>query len=180
MPSHRIHLRLTSSRVTGVVAGLVLFLALVGQAGAGTRSDARLAAVVARVAGRPVAVSCERNGIAWSREVAAVDAVWQVVAYYDPEPDAIRFGPVICDDIARPGVSLASVRALFIAAHEAAHAAGVDDEGVANCWGVYWAQELARVVYGVEFFTKASMRVLSYARQIQRDSPPEYRAACPV
>ena len=166
-------------------AGLLVIALLgviVGSASAETRRSQLLSELVAWVAGRTVSVSCETGRAAWEEEVEAAALTSGVVAYYDPNADLVRFGPTVCNPISSPrkGVTLARVAALFVVAHEAAHVSGIDDEGVANCWGLYWAQGLARLVYGVEFFTPRSRQVLAWARQIQRDSPPEYRAACPV
>ena len=100
------------------------------------------------MAGRAVAVSCETSGLVWSTEVRTGQVAAETVAYYDPEPDTIRFGPAICRNalvLRRAIVTITSVSAL-----------------------------------GARFFTPASRRVLAYARQLQRDSQPEYRAACPV
>ena len=160
----------------------VLLLVFAGVAGAQLRPHARLANVVATVAGRPVPVSCETSKIAWNHEIADEALASGAAAYYDPNADVIRFGPLVCNSLAKPRrkVTRATVGALFIAAHEAAHASGVENEGVANCWGLYWAQDLARRFHGVRFFSAASRRVRMYAREIQQDAPPEYRDACPV
>jgi hypothetical protein len=161
---------------------ILLLASIVEPAAAGTTRHERLAAIVGTVAGRPVDSSCETNRVAWVGELVQGQMAADAVAYYDPDIDVIRFGPVICNDLLKPGrgVTLRLVRGLFIAAHEAAHAAGVDDEGVANCWGLYWAQDLARRFAGVRFFTRGSNLVRTYARQVQKDSPPDYRAVCPV
>jgi hypothetical protein len=165
-----------------LVLFLILLLVAAGSASAGTRRDDRLTQIVAAVAGRAVDVSCETSTTAWVREITSADVAAAAVAYYDPNLDLIRLGPLACNDLIKPmrGVTPALVRGLFIAAHEAAHATGIEDEGVANCWALYWAQDLARRFAGVPFFTPQSTLVRTYARQIQRDSPPEYRAACPV
>ena len=179
MPRARRHPAFPFAAAVALVGSLVL----VGTAGAAeTGAGDRLAQLVAAVAGRPVSVSCETNKAAWEHEVAGAELAAQAVAYYDPELDDVRFGPLICRDIVRSRgrVGPATLRALFIAAHEGAHARGIEDEGVANCWGLYWAQDLARRFYDVRFFTAQSRRVRVWARQIQRDSPREYRAACPV
>lgn len=164
---------------------VALLVAVVGlgsaaPAGAGNRHDDRLARAVATVAGRSVAVSCETDTAAWKREVSTARLAAQAVAYYDPNLDRVRFGPVICADSteAPRGANLRSVRALFVAAHEGAHAAGVEDEGTANCWALHWAQELSRRYAGVGYFTSASRRVRLYARQLHRDSPRAYHTAC--
>ena len=162
---------------------VVVLLGVVEPASAASGREKRISHIVATVAGRPVAVSCQLRSAAWRQEVAAGHLAPGAVAYYDPEPDLVRFGPLICRDLLRLErgvVTLASVRALFMAAHEAAHAAGVEDEGVANCWGLYWAQDLARRFTGIAFHSPLSRRVRAYARQTQEDSPAEYRAACPV
>lgn len=179
---HRARSSARGRHLVRCVLALVVVLVSAGPAEAGMRGTDRLAQVVATVAGRRVEVSCETLPGMWKRDLAASHLAPQAVAYYDPNKDVIRFGPLICEDISRSrrGASLRSVRALFIAAHEAAHAAGIDDEGIANCWGLYWAQDLARTFYGVPFFSPASRVVRSYARQLQRDSPRAYRAACRV
>lgn len=149
---------------------------------AGTTSAESLGSIVSVVAGRPVNVSCAPSEDAWLRELEQGQMDADAVAYYDGELDVIHFGPAICggaQDLDR-GVTPALVASLFVAAHEAAHAVGVDDEGGANCWGLYWAQDLARRFAGIQFFTPASRLVLEIARQIQHDAPPEYRSACPV
>ena len=164
------------------LALLVAVLILAGRATAAQPSE-RLARIVATVAGRPVAVSCQSSAVAWRDEVLTSELAAGAVAYYDSETDQIRFGPLACEGQSATHhgkVTPTYVAALFVAAHEAAHAAGIEDEANANCWALYWAQDLARRFHGVKFFTPASRLVLTYARQIQRDSPPEYRAACPV
>jgi hypothetical protein len=160
---------------------IVLFLMVGDTARAQTRSDL-LSVLASWVSGRTIEVSCETNWPAWRQELAAGALPLGSDAYYEPNDDVIRIGPTACNAIASAvrGLTLARAAALFIVAHEAAHAAGVEDEGTANCWGLYWTQDLARRVYGVEFFTAQSRKVLAWARQIQRDAPPEYRAACPV
>jgi len=183
--SSRVHARGREDyrfRALVVISSLLVLAPFAGSAGAGTpQASERLARIVATVAGRPVAVSCESRDRAWRREVRAA-RIARAVAYFDPATGRIHFGPVICRDVleARHGMSLASVRALFIAAHEAAHAAGVAGEARANCWALYWVQDLARRFYAVEFFTPASRRVRLYSRQLMRDSPPAYRTLCPV
>lgn len=161
------------------VLGFVVLLVSAGPASAENDRSDRLARIAATVAGRPVDVSCETRAGRWSRDLVASHLAPQAVAYYDPNTQRIRFGPVICGDSSRyrRGASLRSVRVLFIAAHEAAHAAGIEDEAVANCWALSWVQDLARAFLGVEL-SPASRLVRSYARQLQRDSPPAYRSAC--
>ena len=177
-------LALQPERVLFAVASvaIILLAAVVESANAETRRNERLAGIVAAVAGRAVDVSCETSRGAWVGELTEGKMAADAVAYYDPNLDVIRFGPLICNDLLKRGrgVSLRLVRGLFIAAHEAAHAAGVEDEGSANCWGVYWVQELARRFAGVPFFTRQSNLVRAYARRIQMDSPPDYQRACPV
>ena len=167
-----------SSRVALLIA--VVCLGSAAPAGAETRHDFRLARAVATVAGRSVAVSCETDSAAWKREVSTARLAAQAVAYYDPDLDRVRFGPVICADSAEAprGANLRYVRALFLAAHEGAHAAGIEHEGTANCWALHWAQELARRYAGVGYVTAASRRVRLYARQLHRDSPPAYQTPC--
>lgn len=167
----------------GLVAlALFVFLIAVSSARAESGRSDRLTEIVTTVAGRTVDVSCETRGLVWKREVQSAHLAAGAVAYYDPELDLIRFGPLICKDLLtlRQGASLSSVRGLFIVAHEAAHASGVDNEGTANCWGLYWAQNLARRFNGVRFFTPASRRVLALAKQIHRGAPPNYQRSCPV
>jgi hypothetical protein len=165
-----------------VLALLVLVFIPAERATAAQPSE-RLARIVATVAGRPVGVSCVVTAVAWRDEVLTSEVAPGAVAYYDSGADQIRFGPLACTGQSAPRhgrVTPTYVAALFVAAHEAAHAAGVEDEASANCWALYWAQDLARRFHGIKFFTPASRLVLMYARQIQRESPPEYRAACPV
>lgn len=171
-----------SRTVAALVVVLLGSLTMAGTATAGTGASARLSVVVAAVAGRPVTVSCETSRVVWPREVASAHLAAGAVAYYDPDADAIRFGPLICSDLLRPGrgASMSAVRGMFIAAHEAAHARGIEEEGTANCWAVYWAQALARRFNGVSFFTIGSRQVLARAKQIQRDSPAEYRRGCKI
>ena len=165
---------------TVVIVALILLLTFVGSTAAGTPRESRLEQIVATVAGRRVTVSCEANPVVWKREVETAQLAAASVAYYDPEQDVVRFGPLICSDLLtlRRGASFSSVRGMFIAAHEAAHARGIEDERIAHCWGVYWAQDLARRFEGVRFFTPSSRQVLAWAKQIHRDSPSEYRRAC--
>ena len=166
---------------TVVIVALVLLLTFVGSTAAGTPRENRLEQIVATVAGRRVTVSCEANAVVWKREVESAQLAAASVAYYDPEQDVARFGPLICNDVLmfrRGAASFSSVMGMFIAAHEAAHASGIENEGIAHCWGVYWAQDLARRFAGVRFFTPSSRQVLAWAKQIQRDSPSEYRRAC--
>lgn len=174
--------RASAAAIALCVVAFVVVLVSAGPAEASTERAGPLARIVATVAGRPVDVSCETRPGAWRRDLVASHLAPRAVAYYDPNTDAIRFGPVICEDAStfRRGVSLRSVRALFIAAHEAAHAAGVDDEGVANCWALDWVPDLARTFLGVEPLSPAGRLVRSYARHLQRDSPRAYRSACSV
>ena len=178
----RHHVRAARRRGSVGSLTLILLLAVVGSANAKTQANDRLTRIVALVAGGSVATSCETNQRAWEEEVAAGAMASGSMAYYDPDHDAIRFGPAICKTLSKPRLRLtpASIGGLFIAAHEAAHARGIDDEGIANCWGLYWTQDLARRILGARFFTARSRQVLAWARQIQRDSPHEYKAVCPV
>ena len=164
-----------------VLALLVLVLIVAGRATAAQPSE-RLAKSSRRSpAGLLGVVRGDRRRVARRRRTSEVAP--GAVAYYDSGADQIRFGPLACTGQSAPlhgRVTPTYVAALFVAAHEAAHAAGIEDEAIANCWALYWAQDLARRFHGIRFFTPASRLVLNYARHIQRDSPPDYRAACPV
>lgn len=162
---------------------LVLLAALVVAPSAATAElrvqQATLAVQIASGVPSPD-VSCEATGEAWLTEVQSVGA--------PPNSDVggytlgarVRLAPWVCRNL-DPRTSLRFGEALYVLGVEAARLAGhrgPGSEAMAGCWGLLWSADLARRVWGVEFFTPTSERVMANALERHRGSLDRYRLIC--
>lgn len=160
-----------------VVVALASLLA-VPAAGAELTRPQKVTDMTALVAGRNVDVACETDTQAWDLLIASHGTGRtgrDTHGFY--LDNTVRLSPPLCAHL--EGLDMGALGwALMILAHEASHARGVLGEAWANCWGLVWAQDLARRFYRIEFFTSESDRVGASALALYRASPPEYRSAC--
>lgn len=140
----------------------------------------QLTAAVATSSGIPNPdVSCETDPAAWQREVMAVGAGPNDVVGGYTLASRVRLAPWVCADLI-PGAARFG-DALYVVGVESARLAGhrgPGSEAMAGCWGLMWAADLARRIWGVPFFTAASERVIRQALAFHRASYDRYRTLC--
>lgn len=135
--------------------------------------QAKLDGMASLVAGHPVRVDCVTDSAAWLRGPAP-----QALGYqWAHEPEAIHLGPYACEALRDPRSPLFG-GGLYILAHEAAHARGIENERVASCFGLFWPRDLARRFYGIPLFSQRSFDVDFASTSIHAMTPPEYRGKC--
>lgn len=152
-------------------AVILVALVLSPAAAAGLERPPVVAQITQAVAGRQVDAVCVTVQSEYDALAGRASA-----GMYRSSEDRIYLSPTVCGGLESRQARLGL--ALLVVAHEAAHARGIVDEGQAECWGLLWTQDLARRLFGIEFFTPASELVLSGALGYHRTTPPEYRTAC--
>jgi hypothetical protein len=132
------------------------------------------ALTVAMFPGTSVDISCPDAAV-WKQASEQTGIVSLAgLTYWDTR--RVILNQWVCDEL-RPDSPYLG-RALRVVAHELAHAHGVLDESEAECWALFWVQDLAQQVFGVEFFTSGSEKVLSDALTDHVALPENYRRIC--
>lgn len=162
-----------------VAVALVALVAPVSAGAAEVRPDQLTRAVqVASGVSSPNA-SCETDDAAWELEVRAAGAQPNSVVGGYTLGSRARFAPWICTSLTPAAPRFSD--ALYVIGVEAARLAGhrgPGSEAMAGCWGLLWSADLARRVWGVPFFTAASVRVMRQALAFHRASYERYRTLC--
>lgn len=159
---------------------LVLFVVVaapVSASAAELRSDRLTRAVVIASGVQAPDVSCETDDAAWDAEARSVGSSGELLnGYTYPLQKRARLAPWVCRSLTPSSPQFGG--ALKVVAHEAAHLAGVSNDAMSGCWGLLWAADLARQVWGIPFFTAASDRVIAQAVSQHQRSEARYRTIC--
>lgn len=168
-----------------VLVGTMLVIAVLAAQNADAATIApsvsvpRMNEAAAIVAGRSVDAQCVLDSEAWATELRSLNAPPNVLAYVSSNNlNVIRLGPSVCRAWQEGPTGRGFGAALNIVAHEAAHTRGVFSEPEAACWGLLWAADLARRMYGIEFFTPQSEAIIASSRRAHDGLVPQYREVC--
>lgn len=124
-------------------------------------------------------VSCETSDVAWDAEARAALSIpgRNLHGYTSYVTRKVRLAPWVCRNLEPASPSFGA--ALHVVAGEAGRVADVRDDGMNGCYGLMWAADLARRVWGIRFFTPASDRVIRQAVEAHRNLyAPNYRTVC--
>ncbi len=163
-----------------VLAGLALLLVLLPEGGwhglddaEQARTEARLSAEAARIAGHPARIRCDGQGEAVGivQHADGVAEVGGTNAFLTPEICFRLYRLAFKDD---EGAFSQTARAIAVLAHESWHLRGESDEGVTNCYAFQSGVELGRRL-GLPDGTAARMMRQQLAENpIQAKSAPAY------
>lgn len=152
----------------------VVALVLAASAAAANIATPRMVEVASWAAGKPITVYCSDSMDEWrvlSRKPTAGGfanvggpQIWLSPRVCLP----LRFGPG--DTSFAPG--------LGVLLHEATHARGWRDEGLAECAALVLAYETLRRFYGVPFFSPLMRDLYASLLRDYYAAPPEYQGGC--
>ena len=163
-----------------VLAGLALLLVLLPEGGwrgldeaDQRRTEARLSAEAARIAGHRAVITCDARGetVGVVQHADGIAEVGGTRAYLTPE---------ICFRLYRlafegeEGAFSRTARAVAVLAHEAWHLRGERDEGITNCYAFQSGVELGERLGLSEGTAQRMMRQQLAENPIQARSAPEY------
>lgn len=176
-PQRRLLPRLEGLAVLAVLVALYFVLPESGWRGLDeaerTRTEARLSAEAARIAGHPVRVRCDAEGsqVGVVQHADGIAEVGGTNALLTPEI-CFRLHELAFDG--REGPFSQTARAIAVLAHEAWHLRGESDEGVVNCYAFQSGVELGRRL-GLSAGTAARMMRQQLAEnEIQARAAPAY------
>jgi hypothetical protein len=142
-------------------------------ADARVRTEARLSAEAARIAGHPVTVRCDDAG-AFVGAVQHSDGLAEVggeLAFLAPERCFHLYRLVFDGDVSFSQTA----RSVAVLAHEAWHLRGVRDEGTTECYALQSGVQLGRRLGLSESTARRMMRQQLVENQLRRGRTLEYR-----
>lgn len=170
-------------------------LILAGSAAAGEARSPELTNAASMAAGRTTDVSCEPDVNAWDAETRRVLGLPGTVAqgYTLLATRQVRLAPWVCFSLAPSSSAFGA--ALYVVAIEAARVAGhgIGAEGIAGCFALQWAAELAWRVWDVpavyvpggtgrraaaEYARAPLLKTVAQARAQHARMQPQYRTLC--
>lgn len=159
---------------------LLMLLVLVAPASASAaelRSERLTRAVVTASGVLSPDVSCETDDAAWDAESRSVGSSGALLnGYTYPQQRRVRLAPWVCRSLAPSSPQFGG--ALHVVGAESARLAGVSNDAMSGCWGLLWAADLARQVWGIPFFTAASNRTITQAVEQHQRLASRYRTIC--
>lgn len=164
-----------------LLLAVVVALVLVPAVQAGEVRNAKLTKAVEIASGKTgVDVSCEPDDALWDAEArATVGTAGNLTSAHSTTGGSrSRYAPWVCRELVAV-TNLGFV--LYVVGVEAARLRGYGrgQEGIAGCFGVVWAAQLARDVFGIPFYSPASLSITAQSvRALQEFAFPAYRTVC--